>query len=249
MKLTIKIDTATASPATIRALQSILAELTAPVPADFPEDVWEPHLVDTERESVPVTYPFPADPSVELRPALGYPEPETPEHAPIKIEVGKTYVTHGGITMRITGRNDARKLAFEGICQYGPMYYNEVGETSDIVGAGWRIKSEVEDDSHLESLVEAMVPDAAPETAPEPAPAPAPAEDRSPLGFPDGLLERFPPLPEPPEGMRWKYEGQGDGRELMNIYAFSSSNGWNESATLSHSPSIHYAVAVPAVGF
>lgn len=145
MKLTIKIDAATASPATIRAVQSILAELTAPVPADSPEDEWEP-----------------------------VPEPEF------------------GLTLE---------------AKFGAVPLSPAAD-----------------------------------------PAPKPAEDRSPLGFPDGLLERLPPLPEPPEGMRWKYDGQGDGREEENIYAFSNSNVWNYSATLSHSCLIHYAVAVPTIG-
>jgi hypothetical protein len=73
-----------------------------------------------------------------------------------------------------------------------------------------------------------------------------PVLDQSPIGFPAGLLEKLAPLPKPPAGMRWSYQGWGDGSKRENIYTYNSALGWGESDEMDRLPGIHYAVAVSA---
>jgi hypothetical protein len=78
--------------------------------------------------------------------------------------------------------------------------------------------------------------------------------DQTPAGFPEGLLDKLPPLPEPPTGMRWVYAGNGTihNEQRDNIYTVLTPHSrragrWGESESLSfHSDSLHYAVAETA---
>lgn len=77
--------------------------------------------------------------------------------------------------------------------------------------------------------------------------------DQSPAGFPEGLLENLPPLPEPPAGMRWAYAGHGTihNERRDNIYVVWNPHGhcddrWRESELLSYYDTLHYAVAETA---
>lgn len=78
--------------------------------------------------------------------------------------------------------------------------------------------------------------------------------DQTPAGFPEGLLDKLPPLPEPPTGKRWVYAGNGTihNERRDNIYVVWATpsrrdDRWRESEFLSfYSDELHYAVAETA---